>query len=96
MKDRDSALQRLLRSAAQVPEEKITGAPFGFETRVVARWRAGRAFCRRDAGSTFECVAATLLAIDVRRLDKIESKRSAAQAIRTRFQTGLHRILSYV
>jgi hypothetical protein len=41
MKDPDSALHRLLRSAAQVPEKKAAEPPFGFETRVVALWRSG-------------------------------------------------------
>ena len=40
MKDGDSMLHRLLRSAAQVPVEKVAAPPFGFETRVVALWRA--------------------------------------------------------
>ena len=39
MNKRDHDLVRLLRSAAGAPE-KIPEAPFGFETRVVALWRA--------------------------------------------------------
>jgi hypothetical protein len=34
-------VDRLLRSAAQAPEEAPAEAPFGFDTRVVAAWRAG-------------------------------------------------------
>lgn len=34
-------LDRLLRSAGNAPEEPAPEAPFGFETRVVASWRAG-------------------------------------------------------
>ena len=34
-------LDRVLRSAANAPEEPAAEAPFGFETRVVASWRAG-------------------------------------------------------
>ena len=34
-------LDRLLRSAANAPEESAPAAPFGFETRVVALARAG-------------------------------------------------------
>jgi len=34
-------LDRLLRSAAQAPDESPISAPFGFDTRVVALWRAG-------------------------------------------------------
>ena len=42
MTNSDSALERLLRSAAQVPDEpEASGAPFGFDTRVVALWRSG-------------------------------------------------------
>ena len=37
----DSHLDRLLRSAAAVPDEPPAEAPFGFATRVVALWRAG-------------------------------------------------------
>ncbi len=39
MNKRDHDLVRLLRSAANVPEG-IPEEPFGFETRVVALWRA--------------------------------------------------------
>ena len=34
-------IDRLLRSAAQAGEEVPTEVPFGFDTRVVALWRAG-------------------------------------------------------
>lgn len=34
-------LDRLLRSAAQAPDDAPVEAPFGFDTRVVALWRAG-------------------------------------------------------
>jgi hypothetical protein len=40
MKD-EQKLNRLLRSAAQAPEDVPTSAPFGFDTRVVALWRTG-------------------------------------------------------
>jgi hypothetical protein len=39
MDNRDNKLDRLLRSAAQLSDEPET-PPFGFETRVVALWRA--------------------------------------------------------
>lgn len=40
----DRELARLLRAAAAAPAELPPAqAPFGFETRVVALWRAGRA-----------------------------------------------------
>ena len=38
---KDPQLDRLLRSAAQNDEESAASAPFGFDTRVVALWRAG-------------------------------------------------------
>ena len=38
MKDRK--MDRLLRSAAQVREEGLSSMPFGFDTRVIALWRA--------------------------------------------------------
>jgi hypothetical protein len=34
-------VDRLLRSAAQAPEPAAAETPFGFDTRVVASWRAG-------------------------------------------------------
>jgi hypothetical protein len=39
--DVDPRLSRLFRAAAQQGEEAADSAPFGFETRVVAQWRAG-------------------------------------------------------
>ena len=33
-------IDRLLRSAAQVREEELSSMPFGFDTRVIALWRA--------------------------------------------------------
>ena len=42
MSDADSRLQRLLRNAAQAPVEEPASVPFGFDTRVVALWRADR------------------------------------------------------
>jgi hypothetical protein len=43
MKWNDSQIDRLLRSAANAPAHDIPSPPFGFETRVVALWRAGAA-----------------------------------------------------
>ena len=39
----DADLDRLLRAAAASPQAESAEAPFGFETRVVARWRSQRA-----------------------------------------------------
>jgi hypothetical protein len=41
MKNVDVKLDRLLRSAALASEDASLEAPFGFDTRVVALWRAG-------------------------------------------------------
>lgn len=43
MDDVDLKLARLLRSAAQGGEDLSPQTPFGFDTRVVALWRAGAA-----------------------------------------------------
>jgi hypothetical protein len=40
MKDVDGQIDRLLRSAALTDEDVSLEAPFGFDTRVVALWRA--------------------------------------------------------
>jgi hypothetical protein len=41
MKGSDADLDRLLRSAATAAEPSPPEVPYGFETRVVALWRAG-------------------------------------------------------
>lgn len=40
MNDVDEKIARLLRSAALIKEDVPLEAPFGFDARVVARWRA--------------------------------------------------------
>ena len=42
MKETDDKLARLLRSAKESEEETPATAPFGFDTRVVALWRANQ------------------------------------------------------
>ena len=42
MKRADADLDRLLRSAAKVDEPSTPEAPYGFETRVIALWHAGK------------------------------------------------------
>jgi len=37
---KDETINRLLRSAAEAREETVATMPFGFDTRVVALWRA--------------------------------------------------------
>jgi hypothetical protein len=39
---KSTEVDRLLRSAANAPAEPGTEAPFGFETRIVAAWRAAK------------------------------------------------------
>lgn len=41
MKSSDQQLERLLRAAAEATGESPHEMPFGFDTRVLARWRAG-------------------------------------------------------
>ena len=41
MKDSDLQLERLLRAAAEAASERSDEMPFGFDTRVLARSRAG-------------------------------------------------------
>jgi hypothetical protein len=41
MNDPAKNLDRLLRAAAQTPDDDIPSVPFGFDTRVVALWRSG-------------------------------------------------------
>ena len=41
MKERDTNLDRLLRSAASVPPDPVSEMPFGFATRVVSLSRQG-------------------------------------------------------
>jgi cytochrome c-type biogenesis protein CcmH/NrfG len=66
MKEQGVKVDRLLRSAANLPEESPAEAPFGFDTRVVALWRAGhrngdaaelRRFLRRVGAVAFAVVA---------------------------------------
>ncbi|HEY2802008.1 MAG TPA: hypothetical protein VGI85_15570 [Chthoniobacterales bacterium] len=42
MKHQPEPIDRLLRAAATVPNEPAPPMPFGFETRVLAQWRATR------------------------------------------------------
>jgi hypothetical protein len=52
MKKADKDLDRLLRSAATAEEPVATEAPYGFDTRVIALWRAGGAFTNEAAELT--------------------------------------------
>lgn len=39
---KEKALERLLRAAALTWDDPPNDIPFGFETRLLSRWRAGR------------------------------------------------------
>jgi hypothetical protein len=64
MKQLGSQMGRLLRSAASAQVDQIAAPPFGFETRVVALWRAGAVngvngigrFVRRVAFAAFAVI----------------------------------------
>jgi len=51
MKPSDEQLQRMLNDAAKAPVEVPGAPPLGLETRVLARWRAGKA--EDDSASLF-------------------------------------------
>jgi hypothetical protein len=40
MKNRAAAIDRLFRAACAAPDEPLPAMPFGFDTRVIAQWRA--------------------------------------------------------
>lgn len=66
MKDNvDPKLDRLLRSAAQANEDVSAQAPFGFETRVVALWRAARPAESNGLGRLLRRVALTATSVIV-------------------------------
>jgi hypothetical protein len=65
MDDVDPKLGRLLRSAAQSGEDVSPPAPFGFDTRVVALWRAGAASGSNGLGRLIRRVALSALGIIV-------------------------------
>lgn len=61
---RDSELERLLR-AARVANEAPPSAPFGFETRIVARWRAARGESAVDVADLARLLRRTFIAAAV-------------------------------
>ena len=66
MNDVDPKLARLLRSAAQSGDDVAPQAPFGFDTRVVALWRAGAGQSSNGLGRFIRRVAlsaATILVL---------------------------------
>ncbi len=60
---KDSDLQRLLRAAAETVSDQPDEMPFGFETRVLAVWRAGLARDFVDVGRLLRRVVLLSLAV---------------------------------
>lgn len=70
-------IDRLLRSAAQVREEEPSSMPFGFDTRVIALWRAALP-TSNGVVSLVRRVAALALAVIV--ISTIAAVREANQS----------------
>jgi acid phosphatase family membrane protein YuiD len=74
---KDHEIDRLLRSAAQAPEEVPVAMPFGFDTRVVALWRAS---AQRPNGLTALLRRIALLSAAVIVVSTIAAVREAGQS----------------
>jgi hypothetical protein len=74
---KDHEIDRLLRSAAQAPEEVPVAMPFGFDTRVVALWRAS---AQRPNGLTPLLRRIALLSAAVIVVSTIAAVREAGQS----------------
>lgn len=61
--DVDPKIDRLLRSAAQAKENASVQAPFGFDTRVVALWRAAGPAESNGVGRLLRRVALTAVSV---------------------------------
>jgi hypothetical protein len=62
---KDSNLERLLRAAAETVSDKPNEMPFGFETRLLADWRAGQRRDDVDVGRLLRRVVLFSLAVIV-------------------------------
>jgi hypothetical protein len=62
---RDSDLDRLLRSAAKADDSASTSVPFGFDTRVIASWRASARDSTRAGGELTRLVRRIVIAAAV-------------------------------
>lgn len=60
---KDSDLQRLLRAAAETVSDQSNEMPFGFETRILADWRAGLTRDFVDVGRLLRRVVLLSLAV---------------------------------
>ncbi len=74
---KDYEIDRLLRSAAQAPEEVKVAMPFGFDMRVVALWRAS---AQRPNGLTPLLRRIALLSVAVIVVSTIAAVREAGQS----------------
>jgi hypothetical protein len=74
---KDHEIDRLLRSAAEAPEEVPVAMPFGFDTRVVALWRAS---AQRPNGLTPLLRRIALLSAAVIVVSTIAAVREAGQS----------------
>ena len=77
MKDVDLRIDRLLRSAAKAREEASAAMPFGFDTRVVALWRAS---AKKPNGVTPLLRRIALLSAAVIVVSTIAAVREAGQS----------------
>jgi hypothetical protein len=74
---KDQKIDRLLRSAGQAGEEIPAPMPFGFDTRVVALWRAG---AKAPNGLTPLLRSIALLSVAVIVISTIAALREAGQS----------------
>jgi hypothetical protein len=74
---KDEKIDRLLRSAAQVREQNQAAMPFGFDTRVVALWRAA---APNASGVTSLIRRVALLSVAVIVISTIAAVREASQS----------------
>ena len=77
MNDLDPKIERLLRSAVQAREEASAAMPFGFDTRVVALWRAS---AKKPNGVTPLLRRIALLSVAVIVVSTIAAVREAGQS----------------
>jgi hypothetical protein len=74
---KDQKIDRLLRSAGQAGEEIPAPMPFGFDTRVVALWRAG---AKKADGTMLLLRGVALLSAAVIIISTIAALREAGQS----------------
>jgi hypothetical protein len=77
MNERDTHLARLLKLAAAAPDQIPVETPFGFDTRIVARWREMKGNNNGDLVRFVRRVALAAIAITV--LGSVATYRQAAE-----------------